>query len=209
MLDIQRNTLGPEHPETLRTMKQLADLLIVEGNLAEAEQLNRETLEIQRRVLGPDNPDTLGVMGSLAITLMNEGRYAEAEKLLRETVDDMRRVLGPAHGGTLYTLEILGLDLSHEGRYGDAKQLFQEAIQTAGKADQPYKLSVAWVNFACGAVIAGHRDEALQYLDQAVDHGYGPPESITGDPDLKSLHGDPRFDALVAKARQTAAAKTP
>jgi non-specific serine/threonine protein kinase/serine/threonine-protein kinase len=206
-IDIQRRTRGPEHPETLRSMKQLADLLIVEGHLADAEQLNRETLEIQRRILGPEHPETLGVMGSLAITLMGEGRYAEAEKLLRETVDGYRRVLGPKHGGTLYTLETLAIDICHEGRYGDAKKIFEEAIQMAAAADQPFKLSVAWVSFADGAAIAGRRNEALQYLDQAIDHGYGPPESITGDPDLKSLQGDPRFDALVAKAHQNAAAK--
>jgi hypothetical protein len=39
----------------------------------------------------------------------------------------------------------------------------------------------------------------------AVDSGFGKPEWIAGDADLKSLHGDPRFDALVAKARQAAA----
>jgi eukaryotic-like serine/threonine-protein kinase len=203
-LDIQRRTLGPEHPDT--AMKQLADLMIVQGRLSEAEQLNRETLALQRRVIGPDNPDTLGVMGSLAITLMEEGRYVEAEKY-RETFDGMRRVLGPEHGKTLYTLEYLAIDLSHEGRYGDAKKLFREAIQTAGKADQPYKLSVAWLNFACGAVVAGRRNEAFQYLDQAIDYGYGPPEVIAAEPDLKSLRSDQRFEALIAKARQKAAAK--
>jgi non-specific serine/threonine protein kinase/serine/threonine-protein kinase len=185
----------------------LADLLIAEGNLAEGERLNRETLEIERRILGPEHPETLGVMGSLAITLMDEGHYAEAEKLLRETLDGDRRVLGPAHGGTLYTLETLANDICHEGRYGDAKKLFEEAIQTAAAADQPFKLSVAWVSFADGAAIAGRRNEALKYLDQGIDHGYGPPEAITGDPDLKSLQGDPRFETLVAKARQNAAAK--
>jgi hypothetical protein len=102
----------------------------------------------------------------------------------------------------------LAIDLSHEGRYGDAKKLFRDAIQTASKTDQPYKLSVAWLNFACGAVVAGRHDEALQYLDQAIDHGYGPADRISAEPDLKSMHGDPHFEALVAKARQKAAAKT-
>jgi hypothetical protein len=131
---------------------------------------------------------------------MDEGHYAE-------TVDGQRRVRGPEHAETLYTLEILAIDICHEGRDGDAKQLFEEAIQTAGKGDQPFKLSVAWDTFADGAAIAGRRDEALQYLDQAINHGYGPPEAIAGDADLKSLYGDPRFEALVAKARQKAAAK--
>jgi hypothetical protein len=52
---------------------------------------------------------------------------------------------------------------------------------------------------------AGRHDKALEYLGHAVDNGYPVPEWITSDPDLTSLHGDPRFDALVAKARQTAA----
>jgi hypothetical protein len=34
------------------------------------------------------------------------------------------------------------------------------------------------------------------------------PGELSADPELKSLHGDPRFEALVAKARQIAAART-
>jgi hypothetical protein len=52
---------------------------------------------------------------------------------------------------------------------------------------------------------AGRHDKALEYLGHAVDSGFGRPKWIASDPDLKLLHGDPRFDALVAKARQTAA----
>jgi pentatricopeptide repeat protein len=52
---------------------------------------------------------------------------------------------------------------------------------------------------------AGRHDKALEYLSHVVDSGFRPSEWIAADPDLKSLHGDPRFDALVAKARQTAA----
>jgi hypothetical protein len=61
-------------------------------------------------------------------------------------------------------------------RDGTAKQKTLPGRDPDGsKADQPYKLSVAWLNFACGAVAAGHRAEALEYVDQAIDHGYGPP----------------------------------
>ena len=48
---------------------------------------------------------------------------------------------------------------------------------------------------------------ATSELRQAVDHGFRDLELIAGDPDLKSLHGDPRFQALVAQARQPAPAK--
>jgi non-specific serine/threonine protein kinase/serine/threonine-protein kinase len=64
-------------------------------------------------------------------------------------------------------------------------------------------LSNAWYSFAAAAATAGHHDEAFEYLSHAIDDGYGAPDAIAADPDLKSLRGDPRFDALVAKARKT------
>ena len=53
----------------------------------------------------------------------------------------------------------------------------------------------------------GQRDKAFLLFQDSVDHGlpsniaFGIPE----DPDLKPLHGDPRFDALVAHAKERAA----
>jgi hypothetical protein len=48
---------------------------------------------------------------------------------------------------------------------------------------------------------AGRHDQALECLDKAVDSGYRLADWIAGDPDLKSLHGDPWFEAILAKAR--------
>jgi hypothetical protein len=54
----------------------------------------------------------------------------------------------------------------------------------------------------------GKREEALAQLQEAVDHGLEPAVDlfIEKNPDFKSLHGDPRFDALVAHAKERAAA---
>jgi non-specific serine/threonine protein kinase/serine/threonine-protein kinase len=201
-LDIKRRVLGPEHPDTLRSMGNLAFALRSEHHYAEAEKLDRETLEARRQVLGPGHPDTLFSMNSLAADLGSEGHYAEAEKVEREGLDIRRRVLGLENPDTLRSLEFVALDLSHEGRYGDAENLFQEAIQSATKANSPGILAMAWYNFACGAAIAGRHDEALRYLDNAMRNGYKAFDATASDPDLKSLHGDPRFDGLLAKARQ-------
>jgi non-specific serine/threonine protein kinase/serine/threonine-protein kinase len=206
-LEIQSRVLGPDHPDTLRTMGDLGDTLIREGRFAEAEKLERETVNIKRRVLGPDHPATLNTISVLANDLMREGRYAESEKLFRETTEIERRVLGPENPDTLLSLENEAQVISREGRYTDAEKLFREAVQTAGKASEPGALSDAWYNFACTAADSGRRDNALEYLDQAIDHGDLDPGMIAADDDLKSLHGDPRFEALLAKARQLAAAK--
>jgi hypothetical protein len=63
-------------------------------------------------------------------------------------------------------------------------------------------------NLGCAAAHQGHRDEALSLLAQAVDHGLAPfgDLAIESDTDLTSLHGDPRFAALVAHAKEKAAA---
>jgi eukaryotic-like serine/threonine-protein kinase len=204
-LDIRRRVLGPDHPDTLQSASILAATLSEEGKFDEAEKLQRETLDLRRRVLGTDHPFTLESMSMLADTLRVEGHFVEAEELYRETFETERRVFGPEHPETLVTLENYAVDLSNEGRYGDAEKLFREAIQSAGKVNQPGMVANAWYTFACGAAIAGRRDEAFEYLGRVFEYGGEDPEAIAADPDLKSLHGDPRFDALLAKARQNAA----
>jgi hypothetical protein len=52
----------------------------------------------------------------------------------------------------------------------------------------------------------GRRDDALNHLDKAIGHGFTDAGMIGAQEDLKSLHGDSRFEALVAKARQNATA---
>ena len=205
--EVQRRVLGPDHQDALWSMGNLAATLVREGRLAEAETLRRETLDIQRRVFGPEHHDTLWSMAGLADTLEREGSYAEAEKLRRETLDIQRRAFSPLNPDTLASLDAEAIDLSHMGRYSEAEKLFREAIRTAQEANLPKVAADAWYGFACGAALAGHRDEALKYLGQAVDHG-SPNADMATDNDLKSLHGDPRFEALVARARQHAVAKT-
>ena len=205
-LDIQRRVLGPEHPDTLYSMAFLAGILQDERQYAEAEKVEREALDADRRVLGLEHKETLSMMTYLANTLEAEGHYAEAEKLEREVLE----MEGHHSGGEGLpdVLASLAGILCHEGRYDEAQQLFRQVIQRASSAKDPAALASAWYDFACGAAVAGHRNEAVGYLLQAIDHGYRNPDYIAADDDLKSLHGDPRFDALVARARQAAAVKT-
>jgi eukaryotic-like serine/threonine-protein kinase len=202
---IQSRVLGPEHPETLRSMTNLGACLYRERRFAEMEKLEREMLAIDERVLGPAHSFTLHSMMYLALALENEGRVAESEQEFRQTYEIERRTLGPEHSLTLNTLQLEAGALSREGRYEEAKKLYHEAIEGAAKSNQPNQISGGWYNFAFGAVITGHREEALEYLGHAVDYGFSPGE-IEDDPDLKPLHGDPRFAALLARAKEKAAA---
>jgi tetratricopeptide (TPR) repeat protein len=139
---------------------------------------------------------------------VREGRYAEADTLQSQVIETKRRVLGPAHASTLQSMEMEAMGLSREGRYADAEKMFRDVIQTAAKTNQPATVSEAWYNFASAEAARGRTDEAFADLDRAVGDGLVSPGELSADPELKSLHGDPRFEALVAKARQIAAART-
>jgi hypothetical protein len=83
--------LGPEHPDTLTSMNNLAETLFSQGDLAGARKLEEETLDILRRVLGPEHPTTLTSMNNLAETLRAQGDLGGARKLEEEMLDIRRR----------------------------------------------------------------------------------------------------------------------
>ena len=207
--DLYRQVLGPDHPSTLKSLSNMAGTLEHEGKYAEAEKLYRETLDVHRRVFGPEHPRTLGVMDDLAETLSHEHRFADSEKLRRETLALYRRVLGPEHRDTLISMANLAETLGLEGRYAQAEKLYREILEIQRRVIGPDNPDTATTiyNLAFLATYRGDRDAALTLFREAIDRGL-PPEYCLGlekDPELKSLHSDPRFDALVAHAKERAA----
>jgi eukaryotic-like serine/threonine-protein kinase len=209
-LDIRRRALGPEHPDTLASLNNLALVLYDESQYPEAETLQRKTLDIAGRVLGPEHPSTLAAMNNLARVLNAEAHYAESERLQRQALDIMRRVLGPEHPVTLMEMNNLADNLMSEGQYNGAERLFRETrdIQRRVLGPEHRDVAISTYNLSCIAAQRGQRDEALLLLREAVDHGLPAYADLGMDKDsgLKSLHGDPRFIALVAHAKERAIA---
>src|SRR3984885_6346185 len=143
----------------------------------------------------------------LALTMAKEGRYAEANKLQNQVIEIKSRVLGPTPPSTLQSMEMEALGLSREGRYADSEKMFRDVIETAEKTDQPATVAEAWYNSACAEAARSLPDEAFADLNHAIENGLISPGELSADPELKSLHSDPRFDALVAKARETSSAR--
>ncbi len=54
-------------------------------------------------------------------------------------------------------------------------------------------------NTACFFAVQGERDEAFDCLEKAVNLGFGLRGWVENDADLASLHGDPRFQAVLQK----------
>jgi serine/threonine protein kinase len=205
---MQRRVLGGEHPGTLESEGNLAVALQGEGRYGEAEKLERSTLEADRRVFGPEHPETLRMISLLANTLQNDKRLGEAASLYRELLERQRQVLGPEHMDTLATLSNLGALLTDEHHYTEAEKYLREALETERRVLGPdhVRTAISAYNLACDYAVSGHRRQALALLRESVEHGGGPvlAQAIGTDEDLKSLHGDPQFQALVAEAKQKA-----
>ena len=54
-------------------------------------------------------------------------------------------------------------------------------------------------NVACLNAVGGRAAQALDYLERAVQNGFGHREWIEHDPDLECLHGDPRYQTLLGR----------
>ena len=209
-LEIRRRVLGNEDPETLKSMNSLAKDLIPQKEYPEAAKVDREALEIRERVLGPEHPDTLSSRDSVAEALAFEGQYAEGEKMSRETLEIRRRIFGPEHPLTLTSMINLAYALKRLGRTAEQEQLLRQALEIQRRSlgpDDPARGLLAY-NVACIAAREGHRDEAISLLSESVDHGMPPfvAAVMQRDSDLASLHDDPRFQALVSRAKERAAA---
>lgn len=213
LLETRRRIFGPEAPETVQAMDNLAYCLSVEGeqgkeaDLPESEKLSREALAIKQRILGPEHPDTIVSMANLGATLCLEHKLPEAEKLTSEALEMSRRVLGPEHNVTLDLMTYVVNVLQLEGRYAEAEKLEAEtrAIQQRVLGPDHPATAVSTFNIACLEALQGHREQALSFLREAVTH-MRPQQAlaIEGD-ELKSLRGDPRYEALVAEVKSRAA----
>ncbi len=73
-----QNLLGPEHPDTLSTLQNLAVTLYAQGDLSGARERYERALAAYERILGLEHPDTLSTLQNLAVTLYAQGDLGTA-----------------------------------------------------------------------------------------------------------------------------------
>ena len=120
ILQVERERLGPRHPDTLGSMQRLAGVLQDEGRVNEAERLAREALRLKREVLGSRHPDTLSSMEQLAIIWQLQGRYSESDVLYPELLKGSMETFGAAHPNTLLTQLRRVANLAAQGHVKEA-----------------------------------------------------------------------------------------
>jgi len=108
-LAAQERVLGPDYPDTLMSLNNLAELYAAQYRHGEAEPLLKRALEARERVLGREHPDTLLSVSDLAEVYQDLGRYGEAELLLKRALEARERVLGREHPQTIVSVNDLAL----------------------------------------------------------------------------------------------------
>ena len=89
--------LGPDHPDTLRSMNNLATSYAALGRHAEALKLREETLALREGQARPRPPRHAHEHAQCGLQLTALGRHAEALKLREETLALQKTKLGPDH----------------------------------------------------------------------------------------------------------------
>ena len=70
-----------EHPLTLISMTNLAQVLSGQGKYEQAEEMHRQVLRLSEIVLGKEHHDPLTILYNLASMLSNQKRFSEANAL--------------------------------------------------------------------------------------------------------------------------------
>jgi len=150
-LDIQQRVLGPDHPDTLKTLNSLSAVFIRVGKYPDAEKVLLDVIQRQKRVLGAEHPDTIIAMHNLGVVYYYQGKHSESEIVARETLEIRKRILGKDHPDIIGSLENLAIALSGQKKHAEAERIYEEARQGAIRIrgpDHPQTLRILH-NLAC------------------------------------------------------------
>ena len=93
----------------------------------------------------------------------------------------------PASADPWYSV---GKELLKAGEYDRAADAFRESAQRASRP------GTSLYNAACALALQGDDEAALVELERAVEGGFDDPKLLRNDPDLVTLHDNPKFDEI-------------
>jgi eukaryotic-like serine/threonine-protein kinase len=141
---------GPDHPDTLRSMHDLAGIYANLGRYADALKLLEVVLGARRRVLGPDHPHTLASLSNLAAGYDELGRHPDAVRVRLERVAILRGHLPAASPELASELATLAFSMLRAGQCREVEPILRECLAIREKA-QPG----AWSTYNTRSMLGG------------------------------------------------------
>jgi serine/threonine protein kinase len=127
---IRKRAYGPEHPDTLNSMRHLGSLYWYQRRYDGALQLLVKAWQIRRRLLGEQDPDTLVSTILVAWLYADQGRHDEAEQLLTENLERTRRLFGDKNSLTKDFRAELSLIYEMTGQFDKLKAMFLKRFES-------------------------------------------------------------------------------
>ncbi|HEV7491746.1 MAG TPA: tetratricopeptide repeat protein, partial [Rhodanobacteraceae bacterium] len=132
-LDIHNKVLGPEHPQTLDDMVDIAQYEQHLGHYREARELLQKTDAIQQRTLGAESPSRAGTLVDLGLALIDDGDLDGAERAFNDAIRIWEPKLGRDFQGVQFAVGNLGHVHRLQGRLDEAEAELTEVKRTFEK----------------------------------------------------------------------------
>lgn len=126
-LAIREAHLGADHPDTARSLNDLALVLHDQSAYDQARVAHERALAIRESQLGPDHPDTAQSLNNLGRTVRYQGDLARAQAVFERALAIRQARLGN-HQDTAWSLSDLGLVLRDRGELEGACALYEQAL---------------------------------------------------------------------------------
>jgi tetratricopeptide (TPR) repeat protein len=128
--------LGPDHPDTLRTLANLGVNYRDAGRLEEGIERMEEALKRARKQFGRVPAALAWVQVQLFDAYVRAGQFAKAEPIYRESLEQARRQFGSADPRTASAMTALGLNLLNQAKWSEAETSLRECLNVR-QAKQP------------------------------------------------------------------------
>jgi tetratricopeptide (TPR) repeat protein len=167
---IRSKEFGEEHPDTIRSINNLANCLDSLGRFVEALAYLVRAFRQSQKILGEEHPDTISSLNNLASCLDSLGRSAEALPYHERTLEQRQRILGVKHPKTILSLNNLANCLDSLGRSSEALPFHERALKQSQEIlgeEHPYTI-LSLNNLAHCLDSLGRSTEALPFHERAL-----------------------------------------
>ncbi len=183
-------TLGPDSPETINVLSNLAAALTFTGDATSGLELTRQVVAQRERVLGPGHPLTAMTMSNLGAQLATQGRAAEALEPCRRALATLEAARGPSHPHLYFPCACLAEALERLGRFAEARPFRERALEVTrtARGDTHPEVAYALVSLGQLAVAEQRVQDGIAHYREALaifEASFGPAsiqvgEALTG-----------------------------
>ena len=174
-------------PNSWELHKAAANLLMNTGRVAEATRHFEKAAEVMET--------DYHAWGMLVTCYLATGDKQRADEAAGKSIEEAERVLAsdPSNGAAI-SFVVAGLAALGEG--DRAREWIDRALLI-----DPDNLNMRY-NFACALANLGDREGSIEMIERALLEGKGAIGNAEFDPDLALIRDDPRYKAILAKAKE-------